>query len=98
MILTGQAASSSTAASSFATIPPGACHVVLSNAGPATASVGPVPGSGQALLAGNGLLVLPGAAPTMFATFPDSKGTGLSFCTTANGSTATISWLISTSA
>ncbi|HLI39602.1 MAG TPA: hypothetical protein VKV80_20015 [Streptosporangiaceae bacterium] len=95
-ILAGQAASSSTAPSALCLIPPGACSVVLTATG-GTAVVGPTPASGQVLGPGNGLQVVPGAAPTSFSTFPGSRGTGLSFVSSA-AATVTVSYLISTEA
>jgi hypothetical protein len=93
VIVCGQVASSSTAATALCTIPPGPVHVVIANVGPATASVGP-----GTVLPNDGLLVGPGAAPTYFTTFVGSKGVTLTFCPTSNGSTATVSYLISTDA
>ena len=99
-ITTGQVATAATAATSatvLCTVPPGACNVVITATG-GTAAVGPTPGSGQTLLPGNCLQVVPGAAPTSFVTFPGSRGTGLSVLSASTAVTATVSFLISTEA
>lgn len=98
MLVSGQTAISSTAATAVCTLPPGAYDVVLSNIGPGTVCAGETPGAGQSLTAGNGYLMGPGQAPTHFRAFTGSKGSGLSACATVNGSTATLSYLISTEA
>ena len=99
-ITTGQVATAATAATSataLCTIPPGPCNVIITATG-GTAAVGPTPGSGQSLLLGNCLQVVPGAAPTSFVTFPGSRGTGLSVLSASTAVTATVSYLISTEA
>lgn len=89
---TGQVVTDNTAITTLCTVPAGTCTVILSNAGPATAVVGPGPGP----LAGNGHFIFPGAAPTYWASPSSSRGGTLVTSVTVNGQTAALSFMICT--
>lgn len=80
-ISTGQ--EGGTSATFLCSIPPGPCDVVLTAAS-GTAYVGP-----SATIASGSGLVISGAAPTTFSTYPGSKGAQLYVA-------GTVSYLIST--
>jgi hypothetical protein len=100
-ITIGQVAIAQTAAASAVTlciVPPGQCSVTITATGN-TAYVGPTaPSTASSLLISNCYAVVPGAAPTSFLTFPNSKGTGLSVLSSSTAATATVSYIISTNA
>jgi len=89
---TGQVVTDNTAITTLCTVPAGTCTVILSNAGPATAMVGPGPGP----LGGNGHFIFPGAAPTNWVSPANSKGGTMVTSVTVNGQTAAISYMICT--
>jgi len=90
-IITGQLTYDNTVPTALCTVPAGLCNVVVCNVGPATVAVGPA-----GMMANTGFLLVPGAAPTSFVTTAISKGGGLNCCVTANGSSATVSYILST--
>jgi len=89
---TGQVVTDNTAITTLCTVPAGVATVILSNAGPATALVGPGPGP----LTGSGHYIFPGAAPTSWASPASSKGGTLVTAVTVNGQTAALSFMVCT--
>lgn len=89
---TGQVVTDNTAVTTLCTVPAGTCTVILSNAGPATALVGPGPGP----LTGTGHFIFPAAAPTFWASPASSRGGTLVTSVTVNGQTATVSFMVCT--
>lgn len=89
---TGQVVTDNTAITTLCTVPAGTATVLISNAGPATAVVGPGPGP----LTGNGHFIFPGAAPTYWASPASSRGGTLVTSVTVNGQTATVSYMVCT--
>lgn len=89
---TGQVTTDNTAITTLCTVPAGTATILISNAGPATALVGPGPGP----LTANGHFIFPGAAPTYWASPASSRGGTLVTSVTVNGQTATVSFMICT--
>ena len=100
-ITAGQVAIAQTAAASAVTlcqVPPGQCSITISVTGN-TAYVSPTPPTtASSMSLSSSFAVVPGAAPTSFLTFPNSRGTGLSVLSATTTATATVSYIISTNA
>jgi len=91
-IITGQVTTDNTASSVLCTVPAGVCTVLICNVGPATAIVGPGPGS----LVPSGFFIGPGCVPTYWASPATSHGGPVNVAVTMNGQTATVSFMIAT--
>ncbi len=90
--MTGQLTINNTVPSTLCTVPAGAVTVMIANAGPATALVGPGPGP----LVGSGHFVFPGVAPTYWTSPANSRGGPVITAVTVNGQTATVSFMVCT--
>ena len=88
-IITGQLTVDNTVPTVLCTVPAGACNILISNIGPATAMVGPGPGP----LINSGHFVFPGVAPTYWSSPSTSKGGPVVVAVTQNGQTATVSFM-----